>query len=235
MRWGSGADLLEWDDPLALQNSVELVCFYVLDDVSCTRWPADLDAVDFGRGAQTKVHAEITLRERLRHNCRGFEQPGKRLLEYRFQCSDSCTVVCNGTSFNRPAGTATRGRPMRRRLPSSLSSLQSRSDRGQRKRAGLRRTIVGAVTSRETHARLHRRRSGDFLASRRSHCLLRTVSRNGNSSTDPNLKLVQSEDADSRDSSSPVAARPYCWCASGACRLERLATQQRATTKHLGR
>ena len=107
----------------------------------------------------------------LRHNCRGFEQPGKRLLEYRFQCSDSCTVVCNGTSFNRPAGTATRGRPMRRRLPSSLSSLQRRSDRGQRKRAGLRRTIVGAVTSRETHARLHRCRSGDFLASRRSHCV----------------------------------------------------------------
>ena len=60
---GSRANLLEWDDPLALENSVELVRFYVLNEVSCTRWPADLDAVDFGRGSQTKVHAEITLRE----------------------------------------------------------------------------------------------------------------------------------------------------------------------------
>jgi hypothetical protein len=63
MRRGSGANLLEWDDSLALQNIVELVCFYVLDDVSCTRRPADFDAVDFGRGAQTKVYADITLRE----------------------------------------------------------------------------------------------------------------------------------------------------------------------------
>ncbi len=63
MRRGSGANLLEWDDSLALENSVESVCFYVLGDVSCTRRPADFDAVDFGRGAQTKVHAEITLRE----------------------------------------------------------------------------------------------------------------------------------------------------------------------------
>jgi hypothetical protein len=48
------------------------------------------------------------------------------------------------------------------------------------------------------------------------------------------LKVVLSEDADSRDSSSPVAAFPYCWCASGACRLEHLATPQQATTKDLG-
>ena len=48
------------------------------------------------------------------------------------------------------------------------------------------------------------------------------------------LKVVLSEDADSRDSSAPVAAFPYCWCASGACRLEHRATPQQATTKDLG-
>jgi hypothetical protein len=51
---------------------------------------------------------------------------------------------------------------------------------------------------------------------------------------DLRLKLVQREGADSRDASSPVAARPYCWSASGACRLELLATPQRAPTKHSG-
>ncbi len=48
------------------------------------------------------------------------------------------------------------------------------------------------------------------------------------------LKVVLSEDADSRDSSSPVAALPYRWRVSGACRLEHLATPQPATTRDLG-
>jgi hypothetical protein len=44
------------DEPLALQNTVERICFQVLDNVGGTRWPANLDAVDFGRGAQAKVY-----------------------------------------------------------------------------------------------------------------------------------------------------------------------------------
>jgi hypothetical protein len=60
IRWSLGANLLEWDEPLALQNTVELVNFQIFDDVGCARWPANLDAVDFGRGAQAKVYAEVT-------------------------------------------------------------------------------------------------------------------------------------------------------------------------------
>jgi len=63
MRGNCRANLLEWDEPFALQNIVELVYFQVLNNTGCTRWPADLDAVDFGRGVQAKVYAEITLRE----------------------------------------------------------------------------------------------------------------------------------------------------------------------------
>src|SRR5437660_2008513 len=63
IRGNGRANLLEWDEPFALQCIVELVYFQVLNNVGCTRWPANLDAVDSGRGAKAKVYAEITLRE----------------------------------------------------------------------------------------------------------------------------------------------------------------------------
>jgi hypothetical protein len=54
IRGSRSTNLLEWDEPLALQNTVERICFQVLDNVGGTRWPANLDAVDFGRGARPK-------------------------------------------------------------------------------------------------------------------------------------------------------------------------------------
>ena len=55
-------NLFETNDPFALKNGIELVSFKVFDNVTCTQRPTDFDAVDLGCGAQTKVHAEITLR-----------------------------------------------------------------------------------------------------------------------------------------------------------------------------
>jgi len=53
------ANLFGRDDPLALQDGVELVGFQVLDDVGRPGWPADLNAVDPGGRTQTEVHAKI--------------------------------------------------------------------------------------------------------------------------------------------------------------------------------
>ena len=55
-------NLLDWDEPLALQNIVKLICFQVLENVGCARRPANLYAVDFGRGSQAIVYARSSSR-----------------------------------------------------------------------------------------------------------------------------------------------------------------------------